>query len=181
MIRSFLALEIPAHVRSQLVLAQFLLPVKERTPPENFHITLLFLGDATEPDLEELHFALSAARLGPRLHLQIAGFGLFGKDDPYNLHAVVRPDPALTALHEKLARLARQQGFSPEARRFAAHVTLSRLKRGRFDRAELEAAIVRDALFRTDPFEVQDVVLFRSTLRQDGAVYDELARYPLGS
>ena len=180
MIRAFLALDLPVAIRSALLVQQFLLPVKDRVAPEDFHITLVFLGEHAEPILEELHHALEARRLGPRLRLQIAGLGLFGKNDPHNLHALVRPDPGLEQLQARLSTLARQTGFSLESRRFAPHVTLSRLKRGRFERMELEAAVARDALFRTDPFEVSEVTLYRSTLRRDGAVYDALASYPLG-
>jgi RNA 2',3'-cyclic 3'-phosphodiesterase len=180
MIRAFLALDVPMAVRSALVVQQFLLPVKDRVAPEDFHITLVFLGEHPEPMLGELHLALDSRRLGPRLTLQIAGLGLFGKSDPHNLHAVVRPDPALEQLQARLSTISRQAGFALEARRFAPHVTLSRLKRGQFERAELEAAVARDALFRTDPFEVTEVTLYRSILRRDGPVYDALASYPLG-
>lgn len=179
MIRAFLGLELPAPLRSQLAVAQFLLPIKDRLPPENFHITLVFLGESPAPQLEELHLALDARRLGPALDLHLAGFGLFGKDDPHNLHACVAPSAGLNLLHERLTSTARRCGFAPPARRFAPHVTLSRLPKGSFNQKELETALVRDALFRSDTFTVSDVVLFRSTLHRKGAQYDELARYPL--
>ncbi|MFN4058582.1 MAG: RNA 2',3'-cyclic phosphodiesterase [Roseinatronobacter sp.] len=180
MIRSFLGLDLPAPIRSQIVLQQFLLPVKDRVPPENLHITLLFLGEVPEPVLEELHLALEGARLGPRLELRLSGLGLFGKAAPHNLHAVVDPAPALMALHAKLAQTARRAGLTLEARKFQPHVTLSRLPKGSFLQHELEAALVRDALWRSDPFQVAELTLFRSTLRKSGAVYDVLAQYPLG-
>lgn len=180
MMRVFLALDVPMAIRSQLVLQQFLLPVKRKQPSENFHITLVFLGDATHDQLEDLDAALSRLDLAP-FTLRLAGLGLFGGANAHNLHAVVAPTPALQALHDKLAHLARGAGFRPEARRFAPHVTLAYLKPGQFHQRELETAIVRDAGFRTDPFEVSDLVLYRSHLRSDGAQYDVLERYPFSA
>ena len=178
--RVFLALEVPLAIRSQLVLQQFLMPVKRKQPPENFHITMVFLGDADRFQLEELDAALMRLEIAP-MTLRIEGLGLFGGAKAHNLHARVAPSPDLTALHEKLLRLARASGFAPEARRFAPHVTLAYLKPGAFHQPELEAAVARDAGFRTDPFEVSELVLYRSHLRSDGAQYDVLERYPFSA
>lgn len=86
----------------------------------------------------------------------------------------------MSQLYDRTLTTARRCGFNPPTRRFAPHVTLSRLPRGTFDRTEMEVAIVRDAAFRSDWFTATDLVLFRSTLHRAGARYDELARYPLG-
>ena len=175
--RVFLALDIPASVRSQLVLQQFLLPVKRKVPPENFHITLVFLGEADTNQLEELDMALSRLNIAS-FDLQINGLGLFGKDLAHNLHARVSPIPELLALQKKLVTLARRAGFAPETRRFSPHVTLAYLRPGQFNQPELEAAVARDAAFQTAPFEVSELLLYRSHLRSDGAEYDLLERYP---
>ncbi len=178
--RVFLGLELPAHIRSQLVLQQFLLPVKRKLPPENFHITLVFLGEAEIAQLEALDEGLSRLQV-PEFTLRLEGLGLYGKSKPHNLHACVAPAPDLMALHQKLMRLARVAGFTPEARRYSPHVTLSYLRAGSFHQAELEAAVVRDAAFRSEPFAVSEIALFRSHLRADGAEYDVLERYPLSA
>ncbi len=178
--RVFLALDLPMAIRSQLVLQQFLMPVKRKQPPENFHITMVFLGDAQPEALDDLDAALSRLDIAP-LSLRIEGLGLFGKAKAHNLHARVTLTPELNALHGKLMGIARASGFAPEHRRFCPHVTLAYLKPGQFNQPELETAVVRDAAFRTDPFEVSDLVLYRSHLRSDGAQYDALERYPLSA
>ncbi len=178
--RVFLALDLPMAIRSQLVLQQFLMPVKRKQPPENFHITMLFLGDVAPDILEDLHSALERLTLAP-FSVQIAGLGLFGGARAHNLHARVTPSPELTAMHEKLLRLARISGLTPEARRFKPHVTLAYLKPETFHQPELEAAVARDHGFRTDSFDVSELVLYRSHLRSDGAQYDVLERYPFSA
>ncbi|MGY6549242.1 MAG: RNA 2',3'-cyclic phosphodiesterase [Roseinatronobacter sp.] len=175
--RVFLALDLPQAVRSQLLLQQFLLPVKRKVPPENFHLTLVYLGQATRMQLEELDTALWRLDLRP-FTVEIAGLGLFGKAKAHNLHARVTPNPPLQALQDKLTRISRAAGFTPEPRRYAPHVTLAYLAPGQFNQPELEAAVVRDAAFRAEPFEVSELTLYRSHLRSDGAQYDVLERYP---
>lgn len=175
--RVFLALDLPMAVRSQLVLQQFLLPVKRRQPPENFHITLVFLGEADGASLEELDASLSRLEVNP-FSLRIEGLGLFGRDKAHNLHAKVIPAPELLALQEKLERLARSAGFDLQKRRFIPHVTLAYLKPDPLTQPALEVAIAQQSGFRTDPFEVSQISLYRSHLRSDGAEYDLLEHYP---
>ncbi len=178
--RVFLGLDVPMAIRSQLVLQQALMPVKRRQPPENFHITLVYLGESLPDQLDDLDTALSRLDVAP-FWVQIAGLGLFGKAQAHNLHAKVTPTPDLIALREKLLRVARAAGFSPEARRFVPHVTLAYLAPGQFSQPDLELAIVRDTSFRTEPFEVSDVVLYRAHQHRKGAQYDALERYSLSA
>lgn len=179
MIRAFLALQLPQHIRSQLLLQQFLLPVPRRVPPENFHVTLVFLGECRGPELEELHHALTSLRL-PELQLQIKGIGLFGKAAPHNLHARVPDTEPLARVQARLSQAARSCGFDLPSRRFVPHVTLAYLRPGGFAPGELQLAVARAADFATDTFTVSEYALMRSVLRSDGAQYDVLETYPLG-
>ncbi len=176
--RCFLGLEIPQHIRSELVLQQFLMPVQRRVPPENFHLTLVFLGDAGDAALTALDEALTRLDSAPP-QIEIRGLGLFGGAKAHNLHATVAPDPALMALQERLVRRARDAGLAPEKRRYSPHVTLAYLRPGSFEQPALEQAVAGAASFRTEPFTATEVVLFRAHLRADGAQYDVLERYPL--
>jgi len=47
MIRAFLALDLPGDIRSALAVQQFLLPLPRRIEPALFHLTLVFLGEAS--------------------------------------------------------------------------------------------------------------------------------------
>lgn len=178
MIRAFVAIPLPEAVRQQLAVTQFMLPLPRRVMPENLHITLAFLGDVEEPALEELHMELSRIAMGP-ITLRFDRFGMFGGDKPRNLHMRIAPDPALEQLAHKVMQAARAAGITPEARRFMPHVTLGRFRPEAFDRPRMERALAEIGAVQAPPFTVDAFALYRSTLRPDGPVYDELARYPL--
>ncbi|WP_333829615.1 RNA 2',3'-cyclic phosphodiesterase [Pararhodobacter sp.] len=179
MIRAFIAIPIPETIRSQLVVSQYLLPIARPLPPENFHLTLAFLGSAPENQLEELHFALEQIT-APALELQIDGLGVFGGNKPRSVHATFRPDPALNRLQARIARAADMTGFARETRRFTPHVTLGRFAPDEGSAGALAQAIGQIGALNIPPFRADHFTLMRSILRPDGAVHDELARYPLG-
>lgn len=179
MIRSFLAIALPDPVLSALRVQQFLLPLPKKVAPDTLHLTLVFLGENTEPVLEAAHDAFAAIR-ARRFMLRLSGLGLFGGAKPRAAWAGLAPSEPLIHLQAKLEQAARLSGIAVENRRFLPHVTL-----GRFptpapeDVIRLERAIAGGMDFRSDPFEVTDFRLYQSRLTAKGSVYDELARYDL--
>lgn len=175
MIRAFLALPLPETVAMALSLAQSRLPLPRPVPVENFHITLAFLDAQPEPVLEDLHVALQGLRL-PAPRLALAGFGTFGGAMPENLHALIAPDPALSALQAKVARAARQAGIALPAKRFVPHVTLGR---GPMEAAALARSLAALGQGRALEWTGTEMILYRSTLLKSGSAYDPLAHYAL--
>ena len=178
MIRAFVAVPLPEAVRARLGVVGQMLPLPRRLPPENLHLTLVFLGEVPEPVAEEAHVAFETIAV-PRFSLALRGVGLFGGDRPRVVYAGTTPEPALDRLQAKVEQAARRAGARVDARRFVPHVTLARLKPGEVDIRRLEHALLEVAGFVTEPFEVEHFSLFRSHLGHGGAHYEELARYPL--
>ncbi len=178
MIRAFLGLDLPAGVRAALAVEQFLLPLPRKVAPEAMHLTLVFLGDLSDPAIEAAHDGFAALAPAP-FDLEVRGLGLFGGAAPRAAWAGVAPSAPLDALERKVAQVARQAGATIPHRRFVPHVTL-----GRFappppaDAMRLERAIAESARFAAGPWRVADMVLWQSTPSRDGARYRELARYP---
>ncbi|UCF05988.1 MAG: RNA 2',3'-cyclic phosphodiesterase [bacterium] len=148
-------------------------------PPENYHMTLKFLGDVEEDRLRELgEAALSVAPRIPPFRLAYGGFGVFP--------SLSRPRVIFYELkegHEELATLAgalegalEQIGFPRERRPFRAHLTLARIKRPLPPQ-------VRNLLTTVPPLpgtpaqQVDSFVLMRSHLRRTGAVYEEIEQF----
>jgi RNA 2',3'-cyclic 3'-phosphodiesterase len=143
--------------------------------PEGVHLTLRFLGSTSPAQLLFLEPRLRlAAAACPSGEAHVAGLGLFpDRGSPQVLWIGLRlPEPVL-ALQRACEAAAVATGFAPENRRFRAHLTLGRWK-DRARRPDLPPADL-------GTLPVEELVLFRSELRQSGAIHTPLARYRLGS
>lgn len=179
MIRAFLALPLPDTVLSALRVQQFLLPLPQKTDPETFHLTLVFLGEQPEPVLQAAHERFSEVRLPP-FPLALKSLGLFGGAKPRAAWAGVAPSEPLTRLQAKLDHAARSAGIATESRRFTPHVTLGRFAPpGPEESFRLERTIAAGSTFTTPEWTVDHFALYESRLTKRGSVYTELARYDL--
>ena len=178
----FLALDLPSGTRSALgAWRDELIAGRRDLRPvgaEALHVTLVFLGWQAEKEAE----AIAAAAFD-------ACSGL----TPARLRAgAVRPIPpraprlfALDLEDEKGRAAAVQAAMSgaleagrwyrPEKRPFWPHLTLARAKRGERRPLPLPGAPAPPA----EAFEANEITLYRSTLRPQGAQYDQLARATL--
>lgn len=180
MIRAFVAIPLPEAVRSQLAVQQFLLPLPRKVEPEEFHLTLAFLGEVRDEVLEAAHEGFLALRM-PEFRLGIEGLGMFGGEKPRAVFAGVSASEELARLQAKVERAARVAGIEVERRKFLPHVTLGRFSPpGLEDRMRLERAVAEGGGFRGGEVEVRDFRLYRSHLGVKGNRYEELACYPLG-
>lgn len=180
MIRAFVAIPLPDEVIRALTAAQAGLPAGRPVAPENFHITVAFLGEHPEPLVEDVHLALDGIH-APAFELTLDGLGLFGGDRPRVLYADVRPEPMLSHLREKVLQAARGAGLRMDRARYNPHVTLARFNSGLKgeDAEKMRNFTVRRMAFKAGPFEVDEFHLWRSTLGRNGPIYEELAAYPL--
>ncbi len=176
--RCFVAIAIPDHLRDALVSVQSRLPLGRPVARENLHLTLAFLDEQPEDRLEELHVELDRIRAAA-FTLSLSGLGCFGGDKPRLIFADASPSPELEDLHRKVLGAARRAGITIARRRFHPHVTLARMRPGTGDAARIAAAIsgLGDRPFPV--MHVRSMSLFRSDLRPDGPIYDELADYDL--
>jgi 2'-5' RNA ligase len=182
MIRAFVAIALPTPVVKALVSVQTGLPSGHLVPPENFHITLAFLGKHPEPEIEDVHHALESLR-APGFALSLSGAGLFGGGKPRLLYAGVQAEPGLAHLRQKVLRAARGTGLRLTRGRYRPHVTLARFGIAGLtgdEAREMADFTARRMELSAGPFDVGEFHLFRSTLGSSGPAYEILASYPLG-
>ena len=125
--RLFTGLEIPAATTARLALCRGGLPAARWIEPEDYHITLRFVGDVGLPVANELARSLEQSR-GVGFEIEFEGLRAFGGDKPRAIVATVRASQALSDLQADHERRCRRIGLPAEARKFTPHVTLARLK-----------------------------------------------------
>ena len=181
--RLFVALDLPWGVREQLAgLAMGLAGVRW-VPPENYHITLRFVGEVPRHVAEDIDLALAAIQ-GRGFTIELAGVGTHEKAGRISaLWVGVARNPALEHLRGKLETALQRVGVAPERRRFLPHVTLARLGEMAFAEAggepRLAGWVQAHNLYRSAPIPVGHFGLFSSRLGREQSVYTQEVEYPL--
>jgi RNA 2',3'-cyclic 3'-phosphodiesterase len=180
-VRAFIALDLPEALADALARLQAGLTVGRALPEENLHLTLAFLGEISEPQARDVAEALALLRLAP-VELVLGGLDLFGGRNAASLVITARGE-GLEHLHDKVAHAVRAAGVALERRRFRPHVTLARLPRDMpaRDRARLGEFLALNATATLPPALAESFTLFRSRLRETGAIHEPLAEFPLGN
>ncbi len=175
--RVFVAVPLPDEVRMALAdrLEPLAMPGKV-VPPENWHITLRFLGWTDDVAFDRMLAALDESDLGSPFNVMLGRMGAFPR--PRSATVIwLAVSEGLTRL-EELATIAEEAaqsaGFGPEERPFRAHLTLSRV------RPAEDASDLLDSFQGADlGWRCGSVVVYRSHLGRDGARYEPLETFPL--
>lgn len=147
------------------------------TPPNQYHVTLRFLGDADDHRTEQLKSRLEDIDL-PSFQLGGEGLGVFpSKRKPRVLVAHVNEEPGLMALQEFVDDLAVETGFGEDPKPFNPHVTLGRLTKA--TPRVVRSFLKQHADFSIDPFVATEFRLYESNLESDGSVHTVLREYGL--
>ncbi len=178
MTRLFTALEIPEAVAMRLSLLRGGLPGARWIDPENYHVTLRFIGDIDGRTADEVAHALDRV-YRPPFTLTLSGLDCFSGRSPHSLFARVEPTPQLTELQAEHERIIQRLGLPAEPRRFTPHVTLARL-RGT-SAGEVARWISEHGPVRLPSFEVDRFVLYSSRSSVGGGPYLVEEAYPLAA
>ena len=131
--------------------------------PDNWHITLRFLGDVDRRDvidaLDGISFRPAHARLGPAI-------------DVISERALVVPVHGLDALVERVNELTGHIG-EPPRKRFLGHLTVARVK----SHVPMPTALGE---LVSAAFDVDEIALVQSRLEPSGARYETVETWPVG-
>jgi RNA 2',3'-cyclic 3'-phosphodiesterase len=178
--RLFVALDVPDAAVQHLERA--VAQVRERhreprwVPCDRWHVTLAFLGEVGEPQLDPLSERLErAARRHGGFSLSFAGAGRFGNRVVWvGLRGDITP---LARLAASVAAAARRAGVPVDDRPHRPHVTLAR---GRTTSLDLSGVVTALADYGGPRWRADSFSLVRSRLGPQ-PVYEVLAGYQLGA
>lgn len=177
-LRLFLALPIPAHIGGRLAALETDVPGASWRLPEQYHLTLRFMGEVDEAMARDIDTELGRIVAAP-FAVALAGVGSFGGREPTALWAGVSTasTPPLAQLAGQCESAVRRAGLAAESRKYRPHVTIAYLHGTR----DVEVAhFLTDATeFRTEPFVADHFCMYSSRHTRDGSRYVEEAVYPL--
>jgi 2'-5' RNA ligase len=144
-------------------------------PPANFHLTLKFLGD-----VDEAKVAPIAAALERELYpfscftINAKGLGVFPDLKRPRILWVGLVGGELNALASTVEKALVPFGFAAERRTFAPHLTVGRCRQFDGSPKELGDEIEKWQGHDFGRSNVDEVILFQSVLKPEGAVYRPL-------
>ncbi|TWT12492.1 RNA 2',3'-cyclic phosphodiesterase [Planomicrobium sp. CPCC 101079] len=98
---------------------------KRYTPPVDMHITLLFIGNDPNSEIEAAAKALERVEHAP-FNLKINGVKTFGKPStPRIIYASVEDSEELAALQTSVRQALQQFNLNPDTKPFVPHITLA--------------------------------------------------------
>jgi len=192
--RTFIALDVDDAVRRRLAAMRDAIRLAARRSgpggrgdqinwvlPENFHITLKFLGDVTDAQLadvcrtvqavaaktEPFDFTVRGVRAVPPAGRELR---MFWAD-------VSESNGSMTKLFASLEQALSPPGFPRENRPFASHITLARVKHTR--NADALRAAASQAAESASVVRAEHVTVYTSELTPGGSIYTPACRAPL--
>jgi 2'-5' RNA ligase len=169
--RLFIGLPIPAELSSTLARHARTIPLAKArwTTPDNFHLTLVFLGEVAEERLPSIKNELEELDFSP-FPIRFTNLNTFPRAGV--LIAEVDPTHRLLHLQAQIVSRMARCGFAPEERPYHPHITLARFHGSlRFSESQ---RTLSSSLRRS--FSADTINLYRSNLSPNGPHYEILAQ-----
>lgn len=175
--RLFVAIDPSQPIRDHLAMLCCGLPSARWTPPEQFHLTLSFIGEVDGSTFLDIREALTEITVPP-FSLQLQGVGFFPpRGQPRILWAGIEKSEPLHLLQRKITTRLFHLGLEPDNRKFSPHITLARLQQT--PAAKVGKYLQNNGLFRSLPFLVDQFSIYSSVLGRSGASHLIEQQYPL--
>lgn len=173
--RLFIAIRPPAEIRATLLSFMGGIAGARWQDEDQLHLTLRFVGNADSHQADDLAAMLGTVRFDP-FAISLSGLGQFERKGRVDtLWAGIEPREALTQLHRKIDRACIRAGFPADDRAYLPHITLARFSRAG---GATETFLANHAGLASQPFLIDQFMLFESYLTQSGARYDIAAVFP---
>lgn len=189
-IRSFIAIDLPESLYAPLEQVSETLQGKLKdmpirwVPVPNIHLTLKFLGDVSEKNINMIReILLAEAASHKQFEISVGGFGVFPSfTRPRVIWIGVEAPEELNQLYCRIDGETARLGYAPDKRKFNPHVTLGRVSRNASSKEVrfIGGVLRKYKLGFLGAARIMEVHLFKSDLSPKGAVYTKLHTAYLG-
>ena len=174
--RTFIAIDLPKELKDRISsiverLTKCDLEAKW-VKPENIHMTLKFLGNVDDKQIDIVKSIISEVALNfKKIIVECGGFGFFPNEKhPRVLFLKTDKEVDLRKIYQSLEEKLSHIGFEKEER-FKSHLTLCRFKGKR----NIDCLIreIKDIEF-SHQLNINEIALFKSTLTRSGPIYEKI-------
>jgi 2'-5' RNA ligase len=148
--------------------------------PHNIHVTLKFLGDTDEQQIDDIEQIMKEAvtHIEP-FPITLKGTGVFPNHNYLKVIWIgITGGAALEAMAHAIGDRLSEIGFKKESRGFSSHLTIGRVKTAR-NKTQLLNIIETYAEVEFSIEEVHSIKLKKSELTPKGPIYTTLREVPL--
>ncbi len=174
--RLFTGIQLPSTLVERLAMLASGLAAARWIEPENYHVTLNFIGDVDNRQADAVMDVLSGID-HPPFQLSIDGLDVFGTSKPRTLYAHIAANAVLDGLQQKQATVLHRLGLVEEARKYVPHVTLARFRGARA--SAIAPWLAAHGGFLSQPFEVSSFALYSAREKSGGGPYIVEQCFPL--
>lgn len=182
--RTFIAVELLENIKKKIEEVQN--PLKKTdtyiswVKPGNVHLTLKFLGEVEENKIEDVFYGTEKALKGAKsFSLSLKNLGCFP-----NLRrprvvwvGVDKGKEELSFLQKNIEEELSKLGYPKEDRAFSPHLTIGRVKSPK--NIEKLVKLIEKTDFQTEEVKINEVVVMKSQLHPQGAIYTPLRKIKL--
>jgi len=182
-VRCFVGIKVPPLSSFTSLREELLISSKEEASssrpvrlisPEDFHLTVKFLGRVEVDRLEELKTVLKhSCEKSEAIQIRLSGIGSFKN----SLWIGVEENPELVSLAASMDKACSLLGFSRESKKFVPHITMARLENEAI--RKLVPLLNKFEAYNWGTLHPEWVHLFQSETLPEGAHYSELQKFKL--
>jgi len=187
-VRVFIAIDIDDKIRKAIADLQKQIASKvdvkkgdlKWVEPNNIHLTLKFLGEISDEQLEEVkEIVNTVAQAHQKFNLEIESVGSFGgRSAKVVWVGAGKGTDALLALQKDLDDLLAQAGYPKEEREFSAHLTLCRVNHP-IAGLKMGEAIAQFSHLKLGSIAAESLCVYQSQLTPAGPNYTLLGEFKL--
>ena len=176
--RLFIAAPLPENILNICLQAQKDLNIlygnKIRLTPKNqLHITLAFLGEVDDNDIQNIDKSITGMRGWGNVVVELSHLNAFPHPSATRIIAIDlidKPGQTLTALALNLRSLLRSEKIRYDHKPWRSHITIARAR---------QTVFLKKINLINDEFEINDILLMESRLSGLGPTYFILNKYEL--
>lgn len=178
-VRSFIALPIPIDTVNELGDLAAKMSYQDKSSAVrwvdqgNYHITLAFLGDQEQDDLERLAEKMDENILQTEFKLSLTHPCPFPENKPKLIATMAESNDEINTVYRQIMSSIKSVDMSIDKRKFIPHVTLGRY---RHIKNTYAGRIPINVSFDTI---IDEVILYESVLTSSGSEYEPIYRFPL--